>query len=61
MLASIVEMVLNLDKLDNANNLKNRKPSNTLLMYHVAAYDDFAHFEPDTPQYRDLRMVGSFP
>ena len=33
-------MVLNLNELDN---LENRKPSNTLLTYHVTAYDDFMH------------------
>ena len=50
-LAGIMEVVLNLDKLDNTDNLENRKPSNTLFMYHVTAYEDFTHFEAYTPQY----------
>ena len=48
-------MVVNLDELDNSNNLKNRKPSNTLLTYHVTAYVDSAHFKPYTLQYKKLK------
>ena len=48
-LQGITEMVFNLDELDNTNNLKNRKPSNTLIIYHVTSYDDFTHFEPCHP------------
>ena len=51
-LEGITEVVFNLDDLDNTNNLEDRKPSNTLLMYHVTAYEDFTHFEPYTPQYK---------
>ena len=51
-LAGITEVVLNLNKLDNTTNLENRKPSNTLRTYHVAAYDDFTHFESYAPQYK---------
>ena len=49
-------MVLNLDELDNANNLENgTEPSNTLLTYHVTAYDDSTHFVPYIPQYKKLQ------
>ena len=54
-LAGITEMVFNLNKCDNSNNLKNESPSNTLLTYHVTAYDDSAHFKPYTPHYKKLR------
>ena len=48
-------MVLNLDELDNRKNLKNRKPSNTILTYHATAYDDSTHFEPYTLQYKKFK------
>ena len=54
-LEGINEMVFNLDKLDNTNNLENRKPSNTLVTYHVTAYDDSTHFEPYSPHYKKLK------
>ena len=37
-LEGIMEVILTLDELDNTNNLEDRKPSNTLFMYHVTAY-----------------------
>ena len=48
-------MVLNLDELDNTNNLENGSPSNTLLTYHVTAYDDSTYFEPYTPHDEKLK------
>ena len=54
-LRDIAEMILNLDELDNSNNLKDGKPSNTLLTYHVTSDGDFTCFEPLTPQYRKLK------
>ena len=53
-IAGITE-VLNLDTLDNTNNLENGKPSNTLLTYHVTAYDNSMHFGPYVPQYKKLK------
>ena len=50
----ITEVVFNLDELDKTNNLENRKPSNTLLGYHVTPYEDSTHFGPYTPQYKKL-------
>ena len=49
------EMVLKLDKLDNENNLEDGEPSNTLLTYHVTAYEKFTQFEPCNPQYKKLK------
>ena len=54
-LEGITKMVFDLDELDNTNNLENRPPSNTLLTYHVTAYDDSTHFEPYIPQYKKLK------
>ena len=54
-LKGITEITLNLDKFNNSDNLKNGRPSNELLTYHVDAHEDFTHFEPQTPQYRKLK------
>ena len=49
------ELTLNLDELNNSDNLKNGRPSNEFLTYHVNAHEDFTHFEPQTPQYKKLK------
>ena len=48
-LVSTTEMIFYLKELDNTDNLEDGRPSNTLLTYHVTAYDDFTHFEAKTP------------
>ena len=58
-LKGITEMIINLDELNNSNNLKDGRPSNELLTYHVTDDKDFMHFEPQTPQYRKLK-IGEF-
>ena len=54
-LKGITEMTLNLHELNNSDNLKNGRPSNKLLIYHMDAHKDFMCFEPQTPQYRKLK------
>ena len=54
-LKGITEITLNLDELNNSINLKDGRPSNELLTYHVTDDKDFTHFEPQTPQYRKLK------
>ena len=54
-LKGTTEMIINLDELDNSNNLKEGRPSNELLTYHVTSNEDFTCFEPQTPQYRKLK------
>ena len=54
-LKGITEITLNLDELDNSDNLKDGRPSNKLLTYHVTSNEDFTRFEPQTPQYRKLK------
>ena len=54
-LKSITEITLNLDELNNSFNLKDGRPSNELLTYHVTDDRDFTRFEPQTPQYKKLK------
>ena len=54
-LKGITEITLNLDELNNSDNLKDGRPSNELLTYHVTDDKDFTRFEPQTPQYRKLK------
>ena len=61
-LKGITEMILNLDELDNSDNLKDGRPSNELLTYHVTSNEDFTSFEPPTPlNIRPLRMTQLLP
>ena len=54
-LKGITEMILNLDELNNSDNLKDGRPSNELLTYHVTSNEDFTSFEPHN--IRNLRMA----
>ena len=54
-LKGITEMIINLDELENSDNLKDGRPSNELLTYHVTDDKDFMHFKPDIPQYKALK------
>ena len=54
-LKGITEITLNLDELDNSDNLKDGRPSNSLLTCYMTDNKDFTHFEPQTPQYRKLK------
>ena len=54
-LQGIIEMIINLDEFSNSDNLKDGRPSNELLTYHVTDDKDFMHFKPDTPQYKALK------
>ena len=59
-LKSITEITLHLDELNNSYNLKDGRPSNNLLTYHVTSNEDFTRFEPQIPQYRKLKENGEF-
>ena len=41
--------VTNMDEIDNTNNLKDGRPSNTLVTYYMLGSEDFMHFEPMSP------------
>ena len=58
-LKGITEITLNLDELNNSFNLKDGRPSNELLIYHLTDDRDFMRFEPQTPQYKKLKK-GEF-
>ena len=54
-LKGITEITLNLDELNNSVNLKDGRPSNSLLTYYMIDDKDFMHFEPQNPQYKKLK------
>ena len=54
-LKGITEITLSLDELNNSDNLKDGRPSNELLTYHVTDDKDFMHFKPQTSQYKALK------
>ena len=54
-LKGITEITLNLDELNNSNNLKDGRLSNSLLTYYVTDDKDFTRFEPQNPQYKALK------
>ena len=54
-LKAITEMIINLDELNNSDNLKDGRPSNELLTYHVTDDKDYTRFKPDIPQYKVLK------
>ena len=49
-LKGITEMIINLDELNNSIDLKDGRPSNELLAYHVTDDKDFTRFKPQNPQ-----------
>ena len=54
-LKGITEMIINLDELNNSINLKDERPTNSLLTYHGTDDQDFTRFEPQNPQYKKLK------
>ena len=54
-LKGITEITLNLDELNNSDNLKDGRPSNSLFTYYVTSNEDFTCFEPQNPQYKKLK------
>ena len=60
-LKGITEITLNLDDFNNSDNLKDGRPSNELLTYYVTDDKDFTHFEPQNPQYKNLKVENLIP
>ena len=54
-LDNATKMVISLNELDNSDNLKDGRPSNTLFMHYVTSPEYFTHFKPRTPQYKKLK------
>ena len=47
-----MKMAISLNELDNSNNPKDGRPSNTLFTYYVTGPEYSMCFEPVTPQYK---------
>ena len=60
-LKGITEITLNLDELNNSDNLKDGRPSNSLLTYYVTDDKDFTRFKPQNPQHKNLKMKNLLP
>ena len=60
-LKGITEITLNLDELNNSDNLKDGRPSNKLLTYHMTSNEAFMHFEPKTHNIGNLKTESLLP
>ena len=49
------KITISLNELNNSDNLKDGKPSNTLFTYFVTSPEYFTCFEPQSPQYKKLK------
>ena len=60
-LKGITEMIINLDELNNSVNLKDGRPSNELLTYHMTDDKDFTCFEPQNSSTKNLKRENLLP
>ena len=60
-LERITKMIINLNELDNSDNLEDGKPSNILFTHYVTSSEHYTVFEPQSPQYKNLKMTQSLP
>ena len=60
-LKGITEITLNLDELNNSDNLKDGRPSNSLLTYYVTSNEDFTFSNPKIPSTKNLKMESLLP
>ena len=51
-LEKVMKLTISLKELNNSDNLKHGKLSNTLFTYYVTGPEYSTHFEPHTPQYK---------
>ena len=49
------KITISLNELNNSDNLKDGKPSNTLFTYFVTSPEYFTRFEPQSPRYKKLK------
>ena len=54
-LATVTNMSLKLDELNNSNNLEDGHPRNTLFTYYMPGSENFTCFELATPRYKRLK------
>ena len=50
-----MKVVISLNELNNSDNLKDGRLSNTLFTYHVTSPEYYTHFEPHNPRYMKLK------
>ena len=60
-LKGITEITLNLNELNNSDNLKDGRPSNSLFTYYMTDDKDFKRFEPQNPSTKNLKMENLLP
>ena len=60
-LKGITEITHNLDELNNSVNLKDGRPSNSLLTYHLTDDKDLRISNPKTPSTRLLKRENLLP
>ena len=60
-LKGITEITLKLDEFNNSDNLKDGRPSNSLLAYYMTSNEDFTCFKPQTPSTKNLKMESLLP
>ena len=49
------KITISLNELDNSDNPEDGKPSNILFTYYVTSLEYFMHFEPQSPQYKNIK------
>ena len=54
-LERITKMMISLNELDNSDNLEDGRPSNVLFTYYVTSSECYMLFEPQFPQYKELK------
>ena len=54
-LEGITKMIISLNKLDNSDKLEDGSPSNVLFTYYVTSSEHYTLFEPQSPQYKNLK------
>ena len=60
-LKGTMEMIINLDELNNSDNLKDGRPSNELLTYHMTDDKDFTLSNPKPHNIGSLKMESLLP
>ena len=60
-LVNDTKITISLNELDNSDNLEDGKPRNILFTYFVTSPEYFMRFKPQSPQYKNLRMIQSLP
>ena len=54
-LVNSTKITNSLNELDNSDNLEDGKSSKTLFTYFVTSPEYFTHFEPQSPQHKNLK------